>query len=540
SGQLTNLPAIVIIHGLHGSHNSMMDLGYFAAAYNYTCLLIDLPGHGRSGGPPPTQEWIIPDLSNYTGTITPEILNHTHFYLIARAAIRAVDVLLNQSFVDPTRIAMAGGSYGGLTTMFASNVYWQRVRSAIPVVASGNLDISFSTPWSLTNLVVDPHLYDISIPPYSDLIHYFDPLYYVNTTHNPATLFVCGTNDDFFPLVTFNNTFYATYNTTKAMAMSPGGHHGILMKPWEGTILYWLNYTMGNGPAPPNIQVSRHVEPTFFGHALKIVANITCSSPISRVYFAYHREVMGSPWETREMMQLNQTFWTFSLDNLPFNADVTYLIMVELNGSLYTMFSTSVWRTSLNTWFEIPFFILIALGFAFPIYLLIRRDLNRIQDDLSSKQQRKLTYLYGFQVGGMGLTELGIAFSLFLPLAIIIPQANALEVSMALFLSEFIDFLPLIAPLVFTTLLIGFFFAFCKPTLGGIINIILPSTLLILGIAIIFSLGDIADIASDFGLSGDLFSLGFGLFLWLLMGCLQIGFGIFKRKYQRRLQTATT
>jgi pimeloyl-ACP methyl ester carboxylesterase len=536
TGQLETVPGIVIIHGLGGSHSSMMDMGYFAAAYNYTVLAIDLPGHGQSGGPPPSQEWIIPDLSNYTGTITPDILNRTHFYLIARAAIRAVDVLLNQSFVDPTKIAMSGGSYGGLTTMFASNVYWQKVRSAIPVVASGNLAESFSTPYSLTNLVVDPNQYDITLPPYSDLINYFDPIYYVNSTHNPSTLFICGTNDDFFPLETFNDTFYATNNATKGMCMSPGGHHGILMQPWEGTILYWLNYTIEDGPAPPNIQLlSRSVETSFTGKKLKITVNVSCEASISKVIFAYHREIMGAPWQTREMTQINSSTWNIELRSLPFNADVTYFIMVELDGELYTMFSSSAWRDSLTTWLQIPFFILIAFGLAVPIFFLVKRDTRILKTQIPKENHQKLHKFYIYQLAIIAATEVGIALSLILPIAIILPQTSHMEFSVTLLLTEFIDFLPIISLIGLVILVAGFILAMAKPVTGGIINLLIPGSLTVLGIIIIFQIGSLGEELAGFGVSGGLLGIGFGLILWLIMGAGQVTLGIYKRHYIKKL-----
>jgi len=536
TGQLGKVPAIVMIHGLGGSHSSLMDLGYFAANYNYTCLAIDLPSHGNSDGPPLTQEWVIPDLSNYTGSITPDLLNRTHFYLIARAAIRAVDVLINQTFVDSTKIAMTGGSYGGLTTMFASNVYWQKVQSAIPIIASGNLAQSFATPYSLTNLVVDPNKYDITVPPYSDLIRYFDPLYYVNSTHNPATLFICGTNDDFFPLETFNDTFYATHNNTKGMSMSPGGHHGILMKPMEGTILYWLNYTLNDGPAPPYIQLlSRHVRSTLFGEKLTLFVNISCSSPISKVLFAYHREVIGAPWKTCEMNQINSSTWTIELNSLPFNADVTYFIMIELNGVFYTMFSSSAWRDSLTTWLQIPFFILIVFGLAVPIFFLAKRDFKKLKSQIPKDNHPKLKTFYFYQFAIVGATEIGISLSLIVPIAIILPHANHLEISISLLLTEFIDFLPIITLLVFAILIAGFILAMTKPVLGGIINLLIPGSLVVLGIFIFLQIGSISEDLASFGVTNDLLGIGTGLILWLAMGSTQIVLGIYKRKHLRHL-----
>ncbi|NVM53168.1 MAG: alpha/beta fold hydrolase [Candidatus Helarchaeota archaeon] len=537
SDYVGQLPGIVVMHGIGGNHYQTLPLAYFLAANNYTAIAIDFPGHGNSSGPPPTSEWIVPDLSDFNGNITPDLLNRTHFYLISRAAVRAVDVLLNQSEVDPTRIAMTGGSYGGLTTMFASNVYWEKVRSAIPVIASGNLDISFSTPYSLTRLIVGQNV-DLSEPPLSDLFQYFDPINYVNTSNNPATLYICGSNDDFFPIETFNNTFYATRNTTKAMAMTPGGHHGLLMDPMEGTMLFWLNHTLFDGPAPPRIQVTKGVESTVFGSKLKVTANVTCDVPISKVILATHREILGATWKEHEMEQLDPTTWTFELRSLPFNAEVTYFVIVELeNGELYTAFSSYVWRDTLTTWLEIPFFILIGVGLALPIFLLVRRDYRKMQLELEAPNRRKYLYLTGAQLGGIGGTEIVIATSIFLPLLVILPQSGHLEISLATFLTEFIDMFPIMAPLVFIILIAGFIFAISKPILGGLINLILPATLLIIGLLVFGFVGGYSDNQLVAAFSENLIDIGSGLILLFTMSGVQIGFGIFKRKYQKRLRT---
>ncbi|NVM30913.1 MAG: alpha/beta fold hydrolase [Candidatus Helarchaeota archaeon] len=535
SKQLGLVPAIVVMHGIGGNLLQLFNQLYFLAANNYTAIAISFPGHGNSSGPPPVQEWIIPNLAGYNGTITPDLLNQTHFYLITRAAVRAVDVLLNQSVVDPTRIAMTGGSYGGLTTMFASNVYWQKVRSAIPVIASGNLDISFSTPWSLTNLIVNPNEYDLTQPPVSDLIQYFDPIYYVNTTNNPATLFIAGTNDDFFPVETFNNTFYATNNATKAMSMTPAGHHGFLMDPMEGTVLYWLNHTLFNGPAPPIIDVVRDVESTIFGSKLKITANVTCDVPISKVFLATHWEIMGATWKKTEMTQ-SSGVWTLEKQHLPFNAEITYFVIVELeNGEYITFFSSYVWRDEITTWLEIPFFILIGVGLAMPIYLLMRRDVRKMKSRIEATNQRRYLYLNGIQLAGMGTTEIFIFVSLFLPLVVALPESNSFGISLAVVLNEFIDLFPFFAYVVFTCLITGFILTMSKPVLGGLINLIVPIMLVMIGLSMLPMLGAYEDNTLVSGLSGPLVSVGIGLILWFVMCGVQIGFGIFKRKYQKRL-----
>jgi fermentation-respiration switch protein FrsA (DUF1100 family) len=534
SGQLGRVAGVLAMHGLGGNLTQMIDLGYFLAAQNYTVLLIDFPGHGKSNGPPPSQEWIVPDLSGFDGNITADILNHTHFYLSARAAIRAIDVLLNQTVIDQDRIAVTGGSYGGLNTMFASNVYWQKVRSAIPQIAAGEFNVIISTPYSLFNLIVNPDDFDLTQPPLSDLFHYIDPITYVNTSHNPSTLFICGTNDDFFPLEAFNDTFRATHNTTKATAISPGGHHGFLLRPSEGTILYWLNYTLWNGPAPPSIQVSRAVESTLIGQKLKISANVSCDAPISKVILAYHREVMGVPWSTQEMTKDGQSIWTIEIPNLPFNADVTYYVMVEIGGTYYTMFSSYIWRDSLTTWLEIPFFILIGFALGLTIFLLLRRDINKIKPNITSSNRRKLSYLYATQISGIAITEIGMIICIYLPIVVILPLGSSLKLSLATFLNEFIDILPLASIVVFGILIAGFILSFNHPLLGGIINLAIPLSIIIVEIFAASLLS--ATFGGNQGITvvGSFMSIGIGVIIWIAMCIIQICFGIFKRTYKKR------
>jgi len=535
SGQLGRVAGVLVMHGLGGTHTQQLDLAYFLAAQNYTVLLIDFPGHGNSTGPPPSQQWLVPDLSGFDGNITADLLNHTHFYLSARAAIRAVDVLLNQTVVDPDRIALTGNSYGGLNTLFASNIYWQKVRTAIPQIAPGDFETTFSTPYSFFHLLVNPHEIDLTQPPYSTVFHYIDPIVYVNTTHNPSTLFICGTNDDFAPLEAFNNTFYATYNTTKATVISPGGHHGFLLRPSEGTILYWLNYTLWGGPAPPNIQVGRAVDSTPVGEVLKVTANVSCNAPISKVILAYHWEVMGFQWSTQEMILNGDSTWTVEIANLPFSAEITYYVMVEIDGTYYTMFSSYVWRDSLTTWLGIPFFILIAVGIGLAVYFLFRRDLNKVKPQIPTNNRQKVYYLYAAQICGLVLTEIGIFICIYLPVVVILPQTNSLELTMATFLSEYIDILPYASIVILGVLTVGFILGLSRPVLGGIINFSMPLAILLVEVVAGSLLFSTFGENPGLNLVGPFMTVGIGVIIWIIMCIIQICFGIFKRIYKKRL-----
>ncbi|MFX1590770.1 MAG: alpha/beta hydrolase family protein [Promethearchaeota archaeon] len=533
--QLGKVPGIVLMHGIGQIHLEMLYFAYFFAILNYTVIIFDFPGHGNSSGPPPTQEWIFPDLSDFDGNITDDLLYRTHFYLISRAAIRAVDVLLNQTEVDSLRIAMIGVSYGGLTTMFASNIYSEKVKSAIPIVASGNLDISFTTPYSMLNLIINTNEVDFSDPSLLKFLQYFDPINYVNSSNNPATCYICGTNDDFFPIETYNNTFYTTQNKTKAMAMTPGGHHGFLMNPLQGVILYWLNHTLWNGPAPPTIQVYKDIESTILGDKLKVTVNISCDAPITKVILATHREILGATWKKKEMDQVNQSTWTAEVKSLPFGAKITYFVLVEIEGIYYTAFSTYVWRDNLSTWLGIPFLILIAFGLAIPIFFLMRYDIKKMKSTMDSSNQRKYLILNVAQLSGIGVSEIFIWICVFFPIAVFLPEANQLKISLETILSEYIDFFPFVAPFIFIFLIAGFILVMSKPILGGIINLIIPILMLIFGLLLFSMIHAISEI-EILHISGTLFSFGFGTIFWFILAGMQISFGIFKRKYQKCLR----
>jgi dienelactone hydrolase len=536
SGDLGQVPGILALHGMGGTHESMLDLAYFAAAYNYSVLAIDFPGFGNSSGPPSTQEWIVPDLSGYDGNITADLLNHTHFYLTARAAIRGIDVLLNQSVIDPTRIAVTGSSYGGLNTMLASNIYGHKVHSAISSIAVGNFGLTQASKQSFFRLIVNPNEVNFNEYPYSDYFQYFDPINYVNSSNNPPTMFFLGTNDEFSSIAASNGTYFAVHNSTKALSITPGGHHGwMIFKPIEGTFLYWLNHTLWDGPAPPTIQTNRQVESTFFGSKLSVTVNVSCDAPISKVILASRWDVLGAAWKEREMSQLNQTTWTIDIKSLPFNAELTYFVMVEIEGDLYVMFSTTVWQDSLNTWLGIPFFILICLAIGLPTFLLVRRNIKKTKSIISPENERKLNYLYGSQVLSISATEIIIAWTLFLPIAVILPESGQLEFSIATLLTQYIDLLPVLTPILFGILIAGFILAFSKPILGGFINLIIPILILLSEGMIIAWLSEYKDMLMGFRSDEPFFAVGFGVILMLACGIAQIVLGVFKRKYQKRL-----
>jgi hypothetical protein len=244
---------------------------------------------------------------------------------------------------------------------------------------------------------------------------------------------------------------------------------------------------------------------------------------------------MGFQWSTQEMSFNGNSTWTIEIANLPFNAEITYYVMVEIDGTYYTMFSSYAWRDSLTTWLGIPFFILIAVGIGLAVYFLFRRDLNKIKPQIPTDNRRKLSYLYATQIIGLGLTEIGIFICIYLPVVVILPQTTSMELTMATFLSEYIDLLPYGLIVILGILIAGFILALSRPVLGGVLNLGMPLGILLVefvaGSLLFSTFGD----NSGLNLVGPFMTVVIGLIIWIIMCITQICFGIFKRRYKKRL-----
>jgi hypothetical protein len=188
------------------------------------------------------------------------------------------------------------------------------------------------------------------------------------------------------------------------------------------------------------------------------------------------------------------------------------------------------------TWLGVPFFILIGVGIAILIFILLQRDIRKVKSNVTPANHRKLVYLYILQVGGLGATEIGIAICIFLPIVVLLPQSNSLGISMATFLNEFVDILPLAGLVVFGILIAGFILSLSsRPMLGGFINLAIPLIVFMIYLTALFLVGSFfEDIAGLF--VGPIIGIGIGQFIWFALCIGQISFGIFKRKYLKKLR----
>jgi hypothetical protein len=314
--------------------------------------------------------------------------------------------------------------------------------------------------------------------------------------------------------------------------MTPGGHHGFLMNPVTGSILYWLNYTLGNATAPPDTQVSREITNTLLGSKLTVSAKIETNATISKVKLAYRREFAGLTWNELEMTQTGNNSWNIEVSSLPINSKITYYVIVELEDDEYIMFSTHVWNDTLSTWVEIPFIILITIGSTLIIFFLIKYDIKKNKPKIPKSNHYKLHSVYILQIVTSEITEVFILLSFLSPLVILLPESNAFGISMLDVLNMYIDFIPILSVIILLVIIIGYILSMTKPILGGIVNII-PPLILLIGISLLFDI--FAGSASIIGLELSSISISNGLILWLIMAIIQISFDVFKRIYKKRL-----
>ena len=78
------VPGALIMHGIFGNYNSTLPLAYMISGiFNCVSIVIDFPGHGKSEGPFPSPDNIMPPPENITldTNITQELLDQIHFYL---------------------------------------------------------------------------------------------------------------------------------------------------------------------------------------------------------------------------------------------------------------------------------------------------------------------------------------------------------------------------------------------------------------------------------------------------------------------------
>ncbi len=223
----SRLPAILLIHGLGQSHlmytrdyplvDLLVDKGYIVYA-------IDAPGHGES--------CIIGSIGWREAASKIDNITENLFYQVYVAGVRGVEVLKKIDIVDPRRIAVAGASMGGLTTLVVTSLH-NDVVAGIVVVASGCITCMIESG-GLANFVIgnDGEGSEEIIKKVSLI----DPLSYVRlASANKKFLILFSTHDEYFPLEGFLLTVDIMRNrcVDAIVYVAPNNNH---FKPYPGWI----------------------------------------------------------------------------------------------------------------------------------------------------------------------------------------------------------------------------------------------------------------------------------------------------------------
>ena len=235
---VARIPALVVVHGYGGTHESMMGVARELAAAGRVTIAIDAPD---SGGSTPYPKRTPENLVNVT--VDPK---SGFFYHVAYAASRAVSVLESLPYVDAGRLGVLGASQGGIVSIYLA-AKDSRVRAALPIIPGGNLEEAYWAP-SLAHLLL-PKESSLADPRLAAFRRHYDPLGYASLI-TPPVLFMAGTVDEFFPIWGVMET-YRAIPAPKWLSLVPNhGHAGY--DGWIPTAKRFLAWAFDGGTPLPD------------------------------------------------------------------------------------------------------------------------------------------------------------------------------------------------------------------------------------------------------------------------------------------------
>ena len=317
------LPGILIIHGYGGTHSSFVEFGLEIAKEGYITILIDAPDGGRS--------------THYPNKAPSSVVNTTHgpkdsyFYHVAWAGLRAITVLEQLNEVDKNKIAVTGGSMGGIMS-FIIGAIDPRVKATIPIVAGGNLfDLLLSG--TLADALTTPEL-SLNSTNVVNFVKYFDVYAYASELDIP-TLMLSSTNDEYFTLIGLNDTF-SVIHSEKWWFLAPNWHHFSVYPGWIDAGIRFLDYVFKNATPLPSIDYDS-LSTTFDS------INVTVNGNVHGNYILYWRTGMtGDIWKPTTMDTVSNLHYSSQI--IPYlSGKVTFYVALNLgNQTIVTTYPKSV------------------------------------------------------------------------------------------------------------------------------------------------------------------------------------------------------
>ena len=220
------LPLVVQYQGYGGGRGFPHEqLHWAASGYAYFRMDTRGQGSGWSTGATPDPVGSTPSLP---GVMTKGILDRADYYYrrLFTDAVRAIDALAGQDFVDPDRIAVCGGSQGGGITLAVAGID-SRIAAAMP-------DVPFlcDYPRAVQKALRDPYGEIVRFlaqhrdkkAKVFETLNYFDGVNFARQAKAPA-LFSVALMDDICPPSTVYGAFHAYAGADKTMVEYEFNNH---------------------------------------------------------------------------------------------------------------------------------------------------------------------------------------------------------------------------------------------------------------------------------------------------------------------------
>ncbi len=390
---------VVIIHGLGGSHRSALPLAERFAAQGMVTVSIDLPGHGGQ--------------STGTSRVTAETLvqDNPHKSLIYHdviATYRAITLLLSMPEVDPNKVVLTGGSFGGIMT-FLTSALDKRVNAAIPLIATGDWETSALAGSFISALI--PEDVSFTSPRVKKFIQNFDPLRYAAHINIPI-LMAIGTKDGFFVAETANRTFSIIPSNNKSLLLLPNVQHEIderFITTAENWIQYYVNGDTDSEPPTLDMQFTK--KPALHGEKLEIIMEISSNQPIMSVELAVREEIPGYSWFTLKMKKVGKNNFKAEWQAPIHGQNVQFFIIVMLeSGAVY---SSQLWQIHLESNLVLPFWLILASILIIPPGTFLYHNIRKFYL-LTPEQRHKYIQYQGSIHFFPFILQLLLLFSLFI------------------------------------------------------------------------------------------------------------------------------
>ncbi len=461
------VPGIMLLHGLTADIGQTLPWAKIYASHDFIAFCYDHPGHGRSEGPKP----------NITNFFNPSFVDHynetSHLYLSNCAALQAIRILENQTGVDKTQLVIGGGSYGGINSMIAGSIYHSKIKAIINGVAAGDFLTSMRSEGKLIRLVAggDTPTFEAV---YAQTKELWDPLYYIDGLDFPPMLTLCGTTDDFFDLAAFNTTYSSLRNASRALSITPNGHHGFDIN--DSTQFEWLNATLFGGPAVPKITLTSLLA-TGGSLGTEGEVNFTIASTagtVAKVEVVYaHVDLLGNYWYALPVATSPSGDFSVLVPAPSLNSRT--MIYVRVTTTTGATFTSPVYEITLTNWLTPLIWGLLICAIAIPAALLIRRRMQEIRRAESTLQGT-------FPVGVRKKSIIDFTCLLFnginiyLGFALVWVDFSGTNVWTGVYLlnNYFTLFGDWLVPLLLLVVIVGFVLALRFPLLVGIFDLALP------------------------------------------------------------------